>query len=83
MNPDDLPENLGRAMPEPDRLTVEDHYTMAILTGLIARTVSGIGNPRQEPSQNEIASMAWKARAAAAFICSGFRATGWPLRVEG
>lgn len=36
MNPDGLPENLGRPMPEPDRLTVEDHYTMAAITGLLA-----------------------------------------------
>jgi hypothetical protein len=36
MNPDDLPENVGRPMPEPDRLTVEDQYTMAAITGLLA-----------------------------------------------
>lgn len=36
MNPGDLPENLGRPMPEPDRATVEDHYTMAAITGLLA-----------------------------------------------
>jgi hypothetical protein len=32
-------ENLGRPMPEPDRLTVEDRYAMAALTGLLAGNV--------------------------------------------
>lgn len=33
-----LPEddNLGRPLPEPDRLTVEDQYTMSAITGLLA-----------------------------------------------
>jgi hypothetical protein len=39
MNPGDLPENLGRPMPEPDRATVEDQYTMAAITGLLAGPV--------------------------------------------
>jgi hypothetical protein len=40
MNPDDLPENLGRPMPQPDRLTVEDHIFLAAITGLLASRVN-------------------------------------------
>lgn len=39
MNPDGLPENLGRPMPEPDRLTVEDHIFLAAITGLLASRI--------------------------------------------
>lgn len=69
MNPGDLPENLGRPMPKPDRLTVEDHIFLAAITGLLAGP-AGVpllaAAPRGEVLVNTAANVAASAMSARA-----------------